>query len=260
MKKISPLFLSLLLLAPAFAGAAKQVEREMKCLVCGHDFYALLDVPDPDYEMRLDLKPLGAIPGPWRLPECPKCGFVNYSSRLEKRELEKARAAAASEAYRASAGRASYYRAGVLYALLGKPDFLLANTFLKASWQEEQSPALLKEDLELSLKYFSACAAACSAEEKENSQLLVGELLRRLGRFGEARAHLALLKTEKGFQNNFFADVVDFQLKLCAREDASVREMVEVKVEKLPFFSRLRWKAKKFFLTAWAGARALAGR
>lgn len=260
MKKKLLIFLSLVLLAPALAGAAKQVEREIKCPVCGHDFYTLLDVPDPDYEMRLDLKPLGAIPGPWRLPECPKCGFVIYSARLEGRELAKARAAAASEAYRASAGRSSYYRAGVLYGLLGRPDFLLANTFLKASWQEEGDPARLKEDLELSLKYFSACAAACAAEEKENSQLLQGELLRRLGRFGEARAHFLLLKTEKGFQNNFFADIVDFQLKLCGRQDASVREMVEVRVDKLPFFSRLRWKAKKFFLTAWAGARGLAGR
>lgn len=260
MKKSLLSFLSLILLSPVPAGAAKMVEREMKCQLCGHDFYAQLDVPDPDYEMRLDLKPLGAIPGPWRLPECPKCGFVIYSARLDKAELAQARAAAATEAYRNTAGRSSYYKTGVLYGVMGRPDFLLANTFLKASWQEEHSPALLKEDLELSLKHFSACAAACRAEEQENSQLLVGELLRRLGRFGEARAHLLLLRSEKGFQNNFFADIVDFQLKLCDRQDPSVHEMVDVRVDKLPYFARLRWKTKKFFITLWAGVKGLAGR
>ncbi len=260
MKKILPAFLCLLLLAPGLSGAAKVVEREMACPLCGHDFYALLDVPDPDYEMRLDLKPLGALPGPWRLPECPKCGLVIYSAGLGKRDFAKTRAAASSPIYAASAGRASYYRLGVLYGLLGKPDFLLANTFLKASWQEEEKPALLREDLELSLKHFASCAASCGGVEKENSQLLMGELLRRLGRFEEARAHLAALGSEKGFQNNFFADVVSFQLKLCASRDSGVHDMLEVKVARQPFFTRLRWHTKMFFLKLRSGDKAPAGR
>lgn len=254
MKKILLGFAAPLLLAlPLFA--AKIVEREIKCPVCGQDFYAQLDVPDADYEMRLDLKPLGAIPGPWKLPDCPRCGFVIYSAKLEKAELARARAAVASDEYKKAAGRATYYRAAVLYGLLGKPDFLLANTYLKASWQEEKNPALHKENLEHSLRHFTACAAACRAEEQENSRLLIGELLRRLGRFGEARAHFSLLKTEKGFQNNFFADIVEFQLKLCDRQDALPHEMLEVKVAKLPPFARFRWHAKKAALQFWERAR-----
>lgn len=235
-------------LLPATASAAQIIEREMRCPVCGHEFYAKLDAPDADYEMRLDLKPLGAIPGPWRLPDCEKCGFVIYSSRLSKEELGKAMAAAASPGYRASAARSTYYKAGVIFSLLGKPDFLLANTYLKASWQEESDPARLKEDLELSLKHFTACAAACTGVEKENSQLLIGELMRRLGRFDEARAHLAGLRSEKGFQDNFFADIVEFQLRLCDKKDDRAHDMVEVKVAKLPLAARLRWRAKKLYL------------
>lgn len=235
-------------LLPAPAPAAQIIEREMRCPVCGHQFYAKLDAPDADYEMRLDLKPLGAIPGPWRLPDCEKCGFVIYSSRVSKEELAKAMAAAASPDYRASAVRSTYYKTGVIFRLLGKPDFLVANTYLKASWQEESDPARLKEDLELSLKHFTACAAACTGAEKENSQLLIGELLRRLGRFGEAKAHFAGLRSEKGFQDNFFADIVAFQLQLCDKKDDRAHDMVEVKVAKLPLAARLRWRAKKFYL------------
>lgn len=252
------LLLILLLAVPA--GAAQIVEREMKCPLCGADFYAQLDVPDSDYEMRLDLKPLGVMPGPWRLPECPKCGFVIYSSRLSKEELAKSLRIAASPEYLKHATRSTYYKTGVLYGLLGKPDFLLANTFLKASWQEEGSPALLKEDLELSLKHFTACAAACKGVEQENSKLLIGELLRRLGRFSEARAHYAALKGEKAFQDNFFADIADFQIKLCDKQDARTYEMIDVKVDKLPPLARLRWRAKKMALQLWDSLRKAAGR
>ncbi|MDD2805739.1 MAG: hypothetical protein PHV33_09300 [Elusimicrobiales bacterium] len=252
--------LCLLLTLAAPAGAAEVVEREMKCPLCGRDFYAQLDVPDADYEMRLDLKPLGALPGPWRLPECPGCGLVIYSSRLPKDELARALRIAASPDYLKHATRSTYYKTGVLYGLLGKPDYLLANTFLKASWQEEASPALLKEDLELALKHFTACAAACKGAEQENSRLLIGELLRRLGRFAEASAQLSALKADKGFQNNFFADIVDFQLKLCAKQDARVYEMIDVKVAKLPFFARTRWRAKKLSLQLWDSLKKAARR
>lgn len=258
--KSTLLKLCALLLLAAPAGAAQMVEREMKCPLCGRDFYAQLDVPDPDYEMRLDLKPLGAIPGPWRLPECPGCGLVIYSSRLPKEELGRALRIAASPDYLKHATRSTYYKTGVLYVQLGKPAYLLANTFLKASWQEEAAPALLKEDLELALKHFTACAAACAGAEQENSRLLMGELLRRLGRFGEAAAHLNSLKGQKGFTDNFFADIIDFQLKLCAKQDARVYEMLDVKVAKLPPLARARWHAKKFLLEAWDALKKAAGR
>lgn len=258
MKNLIFAFLAALPAAPA--GAAQIVEREMICPVCGTDFYTKLDVPDPDYEMRLDLKPLGAIPGPWRLPECPKCNFVIYAVTLPARELALCKAAVASTAYLRHVTRSSYYKAGVLYGMLGKPDYLLANTFLKASWQEEPAPSLLREDLDLSLKHFTACAASCKGAEKENSQLMTVELLRRTGRFGEARAQAALLRPEKGFQNNFFSDILDFQIKLCDKRDAGVHDMLEVKLAKLSPLARFNWYAKKYLLELKDGLKGLAGK
>lgn len=228
------------LLAAGGAPAGQLIEREIACPVCRHAYYATLDLSDSSYDMRLDLKPVGSITGPWRLPDCPKCGFVVYKLPLTGAELARCKIITASEVYRKNRPRSTYFRVGLLFERLGKTLPAVASTFLKASWQEEKDEAKLKEDLELSLKYFSACAQACVYEEQENSQLLMGELLRRLGRFEEARAHLEGLKKIKGFQNNFFGDVVKYELNLCSRKNSRPHTMQDVKDFNRSFFGRLK--------------------
>jgi len=237
--------LGLLVAAAGLAAAAKFVDREMPCPVCGNIFYARLDLSAAGSEMRLDLKPVGELSWPWLLPDCPKCGFVVYRLPVPAAELARGRVITASEEYKKARARSSYYRVGLLYLRLGLPVYSVANSFLKASWQEESDPARLKEDLELSLKYFTSCAATCAAEEKENSQLLAGELLRRLGRFEEARAHLAKLQGLKGFQKNFFADIVEFQLVRCASQDAAPYEIEDVRDFKRTLLEKLKLRVKK---------------
>ena len=243
-KKIA-FMLGLLVAAAGLAAAAKFVDREMPCPVCGNVFYARLDLSGAGSEMRLDLKPVGDVAWPWLLPDCPKCGFVVYRLPVPAAELARCRVITASEEYKKARARSSYYRVGLLYLRLGLPVYSVANSFLKASWQEESDPARLKEDLELSLKYFTDCAATCAAEEKENSQLLAGELLRRLGRFDEARAHLAKLQGLKGFQKNFFADIVEFQLVRCAKLDPAPYELEDVRDFKRTLLEKLKLRVKK---------------
>ncbi len=246
MKRLA-LICGLIFAAAAAACAAKYVEREFTCPVCGDSFYAKLDTGEVPHDMRLDLKPLGDAPAPWLLPDCPVCGFVVYSISMTKAELAKSKTIVFSEEYIKNQKRSSYFRLGLLYDKLGKPPFMVANAFLRASWQEEKEPARLKEDLELTLKFFSACAKdeKSVVEERENSQLLMGELLRRLGKFEEASAHMKGLQKIKGFQNNFFGDVVAYQLNLCAQKDASVYEMEDVRSSKKPLLDQLRWQFKK---------------
>ena len=239
------IILGSILMAAGLAAAAQVVEKEFHCPACGKPFYARLDVADSKFEMRLDLRPAGPIFDPWLLPDCPVCGFVTYMYPVPKAELAKCRVIVASEDYKKNLARSTYFRLGLIYEKLGKADYILANTFLKASWQEESEAAKLKEDLETSLKYFTACALTCRADEQENSQLLMGELLRRLGRFGEAQAHLAGLQKLKGFQKNFFADIVEYELKLCLKKDTSPHSMEDVKEFKKPFFPWLLGKLKK---------------
>jgi uncharacterized protein (DUF2225 family) len=246
-KKLAKI-IGLLLLTAGAARAAAVIEREMACPVCGHEFYAKLDSSAQQADMRLDLKPVGPEAAPFLLPDCPKCGFVVYKIPIPRAELAKCRAVVASPEYQKSLKRSSYYRAGLLYENLGKADFSIANTYLKASWQEEADAARLKEDLEASLRYFKARAAneADKSEEWENSKLLIGELLRRLGRFGEAKIHLEGLRNLKAFQKNFFGDIVDYELALCDKWDAGPHDMQEVREFKKPPLLRAWEKFKAF--------------
>jgi len=234
------------LLAAAGAALADQlIEREIPCPVCGNIFYAKLDVADSEGDMRLDLKPVGELSGPWRLPDCPKCGFVSYKLPIPGGELAKCRKISASADYKKHLARSTYFRVGLVYAGLRKSDYLVATSFLKASWQEESVPGRLKEDLETSLKWFAACELSCGPMEKENSLLLKGELLRRLGRFEEARAHLVKLQALKGFQKNFFGDIVEYQLTLCHKKDSAPHEMEDVRYFKKTFFGKMGFMLKK---------------
>lgn len=239
------LFLLLCLaVLPAGVSAGKLVEREFTCPVCAESFYSKLDVDSGQCDMRLDLRPVGDCPAPWRLPDCPKCGFVIYGIKLPKTEIAANKRTVATAGYAKARDRSSYHRLAMLYAAQAWPDFAVANAYLKASWQEESDPAKFKDDLELALKYFSAAAASPKSmlEEKENSQLLMGELLRRLGRFEEALTHLRTLRGAKGFTGNIFGDIVEYQIVLSLKKDSGIYEMEDVRARKRGLWGRLkRW-------------------
>jgi tetratricopeptide (TPR) repeat protein len=234
---------------PASTEGRTIIEREIACPVCGTQFYTKLNAGSASYDQRLDLKPVGDVNGPWLLPECPKCGFVIFKAGLTKAELARCKAAVALDDYKKAIKRSSYYRAGLLYEQLEKPPFSVAMNFLKASWQEEPDPVFLKEDQELALRYFSDAVKAAKAqnEDLQNAQLMRGELMRRLGKFGPAKEHFRALLGQPGFKKNFLGDIAAFQVKLCEKEDAQPHVFQEVRDFTKPPHVRLWILTKKFF-------------
>ena len=66
------------------------------------------------------------------------------------------------------------------------------------------------------------------SDQWQTAQILKGELLRRLGRFNEAKAHLTMLQSMEQFQDNFLADIVRYELELCDKRDSRPHEVAEV--------------------------------
>jgi tetratricopeptide (TPR) repeat protein len=195
------------------------------------------------FGMRLDLKPLGPIAAPWRLPVCPKCHFVLFDSEIPGEELIRCKQIVQDDAYKQQTGRASYYLLGLLYEGLKKDPLALGHIFLKASWQEESDENKLEDDLKRSLQHFEIFlkepkknGASQKADEEDNSyetaQLLKGEILRRLGRFDDAKDYFSGLQQLKAFQGTFLADIVRFEISLCDKKDSKPHEVSEVEPAK----------------------------
>ena len=52
--------------------------KEVVCPLGGEKFQTTVDMSGTRFGMQLDLKPLGPIAAPWRLPVCPGNHFVVY--------------------------------------------------------------------------------------------------------------------------------------------------------------------------------------
>jgi hypothetical protein len=176
------------------------------------------------------------------VPVCPKCHFVLFDDEIPAEELTKCKEIVHDDAYKKHTGRASYYLLGLLYEGLKKEPLLIGQVFLKASWQEESDEKKLEDDLKRSLQHFEVflkepqkpkTASQEADEEDDNSyqttQLLKGEILRRLGRFDEAKSYLSGLQSLSSFQGTFLADIVRFEISLCEKKDSKPHEISEVK-------------------------------
>ncbi|MDP2867162.1 MAG: hypothetical protein Q8O90_13055 [Elusimicrobiota bacterium] len=241
------LLLGLLLCASALpAGASTMGARDRTCPVCLADFYQRVQISATGSDTGLDFRPLGAILTPSPLPVCQECGFVVLASSASSRNLTAWRATAASPEYSAIKSRSAHYRKAFLYGKLGFGDRGdVGGLYLKASWEEEEEPAKVKEDLELALANFDAYLAEAAENSVEwgFTHYLRAELLRRLSRFDEAERALARLRGIK-FPGTGLGRFIKYQRKLCLRKDPAPRGIGEMKKESFfrsigDFFRRL---------------------
>lgn len=213
------------------ASAHTMGESTNTCPVCDHTFTCMLDRSGTSFGMRLDLKPVGPTPAPWRVPVCTDCSFVIYDKDIPAEELERCRTIIATEDYAGHSERASYFLMGLIFEGLGKESNIIGHTFLKASWQEESEVEHLKEDLERSLKHFEIYLGRKESEDEEGyvtAQLLKGELLRRLGRFEQCIEYLTELRNSNAIEDDFLQQLIRYQIDLCKQKDLQPHELSEM--------------------------------
>jgi len=240
---ITAILLSAVCLAQA---AASTISWENKiCPVCLSDIGYRVALSGSVFDTRLDWKPLGMIMAPGELPVCDNCGFVVFESSASASRLAEYRKITDSREYRKIRGRASYFKLGFLLEKLGERNELtLAMVALEASWQEEADPIKLKEDLELSLSHFNAYLPVSEegSLERLHARLLRAELLRRLGRFDEAKKELSGLRVFDSERAEANRKIIKYERILCSRKDPSPRSVGEM--ERRGLFLKI----KDFFL------------
>lgn len=229
--------LVLLLLLSVSLKAHTVGEVQKTCPLCQTQFQSLEDMSGTQFGMRLDLKPIGPIAAPWSVPVCPQCDFILFKNDISPEEIVKCKNIVASANYKNLKKRASYFKMGLLFESLNRDSLIIAHTYLKASWQEENENIHMKECLEKCLKHLDAYlksapqdkTAPDHSDEKTSpvvtSQFLKGEVLRRLAKYDDARKHFQSLQLQKSFQDVPMKSMILFELKLCDQKDSAPHEI-----------------------------------
>lgn len=116
-----------------------------KCPLCGAEFKYTAAMSGTSFGSRLDFKEVGAIYQPWPIPQCPECryAFFNGEETLSPAIKRLLGAYIESPDFKDIPEKApSYFYLARFMELLEKPQFNIAFTYLKASWQAEGTEAL----------------------------------------------------------------------------------------------------------------------
>jgi hypothetical protein len=200
-----PLALSLLLAAPALvpadAGAASNepadvMIEQMTCPIDGEVFTAIVGVNAHYLGQRLDTRRLGASVEPIPLPVCPTTGFVVYRRDFTPEQLALAQELVDTTDFRRQVRTGNEYTVAAYVAeQLGESRMVIAHFWLEASWLFESDPVRNPEYLARAYDWYTLALEEVGNDQEKfwQVQALRVELLRRLGRFDEARTLLTEL-------------------------------------------------------------------
>ena len=213
-------------LASNFSHARTTAKMEYVCPVGGEKFTAEVEASGTSWGQNLDLKPIGPIGAPGLIAQCPGHKLVIYKGieEFSESDVEKLTKFILSDHYKnLSKNNTTFYLAAKTMEYLDEDQLDVAHVYLKATWQ-------VYEDMQKYIKYATETRKAflefLQTHPSENDEwvvanILIGEMLRRLERFGEAKKHFAKLSTHASFsEENIYKKILEYQLELIGKKDS----------------------------------------
>ena len=237
---------------------------EMTCPYDGTKFKFEAQGSGTAFDKALDWMPMGAIQSPWPLAVCPTNGFVFLRNEYDPGELDRLRPLVLSAEYQALKDETAYYRAAWLMERTGASREEVTMLLLQATWEAGQSEFKARYAARLAAQQGTRPQASGNLGQQENLfyavlaegttsdrykryagellgrlttdvasrgeatrteyNLLIGELLRRLERFGEAESHFAAVSAALQADGNT-ARLVEFERQLVAKRDIGIHMM-----------------------------------
>lgn len=221
------------LMVGSFALADTTIDVKVKCAICDHEYQATLTGSSLQLGQRLDLRPEPhwAIVSPPRVAVCPKCGFVDIheNEKYPADELKILREFVLSDEFKQLVKTdASYFRLAKIYERLKKPKSQIAYGYLQATWQVEHEKGKRPQ------VYLQACLDAyvkvisdekAEADQRQIASFLKGELLRRLGKFEDAKKHLEAIEKLDASKKDPYPTMIALELELISKKDNKPHEI-----------------------------------
>ena len=210
------------LIQPLFAQDVRKIR--VGCPLCSHTFTFKLVLQEMRTGLRLDFKQFGSRHAPAELPECPKCGFVvpdGGRDDLSSDELDKLRELVRSERYESARDESSYFRLAIELETLRRPPQDIAFAYVAASWQVDENPIRCQIYLARALSWYDVYLSSHDAMSpaRMRAMLLKAEILRRLGRFEEAKEYLAELAFHPAMARPCEQNIIQQQRDLVSARD-----------------------------------------
>jgi uncharacterized protein (DUF2225 family) len=220
------------LTAAPWSAADTSKEVPITCPICDRQYNARVTTSEFRSGQRLDLRPLGELVSPPRVPVCPKCGFVDYRHGKDypEGELKDLRAFVLSDEYKKLAGaEVPYFRLAKLFERLKKPPSTVAYQYLQASWEAEDTKKGERQRAYLAAAldaYDKAIADdGTQAGGRQIARVVKGELLRRLGRFDEAAKHFDAVGKLEESKAEPYPRVIAAELEFIGKKDDQPHEL-----------------------------------
>lgn len=211
--------------AKAFASTIQEIE--MTCPYDGTRFSYTAQMSATAFDTALDFMPVGAIIAPWPLAVCPTNGFVFFKEAFDAEELERLRPLILSPEYQALKGETAYYRAAWIVERTGGSHGDVSALLLKATWEASRDAGRYQRYAAELIDRLPDDIRASSAEQKAESQQLLGELMRRIGKFTEAKQHF--MERERELDPKSTEGLVAaFEIQLIDKRDAQPHFYSEV--------------------------------
>lgn len=217
MKKTVLIWLMCLIYTVSFADLK---EREAYCQLCRINFSTTsTQIAAPGQNIAVDGKPLDYRLAP--LPECPLCGGIEHS--YYDSELKQLASFVWSSSYQQHLKEmCSWYRRARIIEAVGRSPYEIAQSFLQSSWACRDE-TIINRSLEQSFKYFDiyAKSGAMREEHRVETRIKMGDILRQLGRFSDARSWFKTMHTEPEFRQGWYPGLISYEQSLISRADKS---------------------------------------
>lgn len=215
----------LALAAAVVAANARDVQKiRVACPLCDDVFSSRLVIEEMRTGLRLDFKQYGCTHAPAELPECPKCGFVlpdGGRSEFTDAEAGRLRELLKSDRFLSAREETSYFRLAIELETLSRPPQDVAFAYVAASWQVDDAPIRCQIYLARALVWYDTYLAhpEPGSPARVRAMLLKAEILRRLGRFEEAKDYLSELAFHPAMARPGEQNIIQQQRDLVAAGD-----------------------------------------
>lgn len=203
--------------------AVNTIEREFTCPIDGHQFKQRIETSAQPSDVRLDLRRLGDVVDPPTVPQCPKCKFVLFTDTWPEPLVDQLKPFILGQDYQLIAAKSpSYFCLAQIQRHLRAPALYGAHSYLRASWQAEESEGMRERCLARAHENFTAALTVIKPGDKEfaDTVLLCGELERRLQKWDIARERFGKLRADPAFTTPARRSVIDLQLALIDARDS----------------------------------------